>query len=97
MRRDSAPEIETQILPTTPLGKPGLRVISVHVSPPFVDLNRPLPGPPLDSDHGVRYASHIEANNTLGFCGSMTTSTAPARLLRNRIFCHVLPPSLVRN
>ena len=27
---------------------PGLRVISVQVSPPSVDLKKPLPGPPLD-------------------------------------------------
>ena len=29
-------------------------VISVHVVPPSVDLNKPLPGPPLSIDHGVR-------------------------------------------
>ncbi len=38
----------TPMRPTRPLGSPGLRVISVHVSPPSVLLNRPLPGPPLD-------------------------------------------------
>jgi hypothetical protein len=34
---------------------PGARVISVHVVPPSLDLNRPPPGPPLSIDHGVRY------------------------------------------
>ena len=32
----------------------GLRVISFHVSPPSVDLNNPLPGPPLDIVYSVR-------------------------------------------
>ena len=33
---------------------PGLRVISVQWSPPSVDLNRPLRGPPLGQVQGVR-------------------------------------------
>ena len=47
--------------PTTPAGKPGLRVISVQVSPPSVDLYMPLPGPPLDIWYSMRYASHSAA------------------------------------
>jgi hypothetical protein len=33
---------------------PGLRVSSVHVSPPSVVLNSPLPGPPLDIWYDTR-------------------------------------------
>ena len=40
-------------LPTMPRGKPLIRVNSVHVSPPSVDLKMPLPGPPLSSVHGL--------------------------------------------
>ena len=52
-------------------------MISVHVSPPSVDLNRPLPGPPLDICHSLRYASHSAAYMTFGLCGSIEMSTAP--------------------
>ena len=45
---------------------PALRVISRHVSPPSVDLKRPLPGPPLDIWYSTRYASHSAAYITLG-------------------------------
>ena len=53
-RFGSTGETDTPILPITPFGNPGFRVISVHVSPASVDLKSPLPGPPLDIDHGVR-------------------------------------------
>src|SRR5438128_1247515 len=43
-RFESAPDTDTPIFPTTPAGKPALRVISFHVSPPSVDLNTPSPG-----------------------------------------------------
>ena len=79
---------------STPAGRPGLRVISVHVSPPSVDLNRPLPGPPLDIWYSTRYASHSAANITFGFLRSIATSTAPVLASRNSTFFHVLPPSV---
>ena len=85
----------TPILPSMPCGRPGLRVISVHVSPPSVDLNRPLPGPPLDIWYSTRYASHIAANITFGFVRSIATSTAPVLSSRNSTFFQVLPPSVV--
>ena len=78
-----------------PFGSPGLRVISFHVSPPSVDLKRPLPGPPLDIWYSTRYASHNAANITFGFLRSMAMSTAPVLPLRNSTFFHVLPPSVV--
>ena len=42
------------ILPSTPLGRPGLRVISVQLTPPSVDLKMPDSGPPLHSCQGLR-------------------------------------------
>src|SRR5215813_5907952 len=83
------------ILPTTPCGSPGLRVISRHVSPPSVDLKRPLPGPPLDIWYSIRYASQSAANITFGLRRSICTSTAPVLLSRNSLRCHVLPPSVL--
>src|SRR4030095_8000128 len=93
-RFESAPEIATLILPHTPCGSPPMRVISFHVSPPSVDLNRPLPGPPLDIWYSKRYASHSAASNTLGFLRSISTSPAPVLLSRPSTFFHVFPPSV---
>src|SRR5918998_1705067 len=42
-----AGDTATPVRPMTPVGRPGLRVISVQLSPPSVDLKSPLPGPPL--------------------------------------------------
>ena len=42
-------------------GMPGFRVISVHVSPPSVLLNIPLPGPPEDIVYSLRKASQSAA------------------------------------
>src|SRR5262252_4469021 len=76
-RFESAVDTVTPILPIIPDGRPGLRVISFHVSPPSVDLNRPLPGPPLDIWYSTRYASHSAAYMTFGFRRSMLMSIAP--------------------
>ena len=59
--RESAGDTATPILPMRPRGMPGLRVNSVHVSPPSVDLNRPLDGPPLHNCQGLRHASQVAA------------------------------------
>src|SRR5690606_5936600 len=96
-RFGSAPETETPTLPITPCGSPGLRVISVHVSPPSTDLNSPEPGPPLESIHSVRYASQKPAYMTCGFDGVSARSTAPARSLRYSTLRQVLPPSVLLN
>src|SRR3954463_11379074 len=66
-RFGSAALTATPILPSIPAGRPALRVISVQCSPPSVDLYRPLPGPPLDIVHSLRYASHNAAYITSGF------------------------------
>src|SRR5215467_2032779 len=94
-RFGSAPDTATPIFPSTPAGRPCARVISVHVSPPSVDLNKPLPGPPLDMVYSFRYASHIAAKTTFGLCGSIETSTAPVLEPRSSTLRHVLPPSVV--
>ena len=60
-RLELAPLTATPMRPTSPAGIPVLRVISLHVSPPSVLLNRPLPGPPLDIWYSLRYASHSDA------------------------------------
>src|SRR5215471_8016123 len=83
-RLGSAPETETPMRPTTPLGIPGLRVISCHVSPPSVDLNSPDPGPPDDIWYSMRYASHIAAYSTFGFVRSTEMSIAPVLSSRYR-------------
>ena len=83
--------------PIMPAGMPGLRVMSVQVSPPSVDLNRPLPGPPLDIVYSVRNASHIAAKITLGLLRSIQRSTAPVLLSRKRTLRHVAPPSVLLN
>ena len=50
-----ARDTETPMRPTSPSwGRPGKRVISVHVSPPSVLLKSPLPGPPLDIWNSLR-------------------------------------------
>src|SRR6185436_17905456 len=73
-----AAETVTPIFPTTPLGRPSLRVISFQVSPPSVDLKRPLPGPPLDMYQGPRRACQKAAKRIRGFTGSIARSIAPA-------------------
>ena len=42
-----APETVIPILPSVPRGRPVARDKSRHVSPPSVDFQMPLPGPPL--------------------------------------------------
>src|SRR5213076_2556067 len=97
MRFESPPETLTPIRPTIPEGKPLFRVISVQVSPPSVDLNRPLPGPPLDICHDTRYASHSAAYITFGLRRSMARSIAAVLLSRKRTFFQVFPPSVDLN
>src|SRR5881394_604171 len=76
-----------------PLGSPSLRVISVHVSPPSVDLKSPEPGPPLDMVYSVRYASQSAAYMTSGVVRLNATSIAAVLSSRKRTFFQVRPPS----
>jgi hypothetical protein len=59
--RLSAPDTLMQIFPSSDLGMPGAREMSVHIEPPSVDLKTPLRGPPLESTHGFLQTSHKEA------------------------------------
>jgi hypothetical protein len=93
----SAPDTDTPILPQSGGGSPAFFVSSVQVLPPSVVLNRPLPGPPLDSECGVRNTSHKPAYSTSGFRGSMLRSTAPVFSSRNSTRVQVLPASTVLN
>src|SRR3954470_20763994 len=93
----SAPDTAIPALPQTGFGRPGFFDSSVHVLPPSVLLNRPLPGPPLESECGVRNTSHSAAYITSGFFGSRTRSTAPVLSSRNSTRAQVLPPSFERN
>src|SRR5687767_9894744 len=95
-RLEFAPETDMPMSPQMPCGRPGLRVISVHVSPPSVVLNTPEPAPPETSCHGRRCACQKPAYRTLGLLGSITRSTMPVESFRKRILSQVLPPSFER-
>ena len=95
-RLERAGEMAMQIFPTRPVGIPGLRVMSVQVSPPSVLLNSPVVGPPLSSSHGYVTWWFRAAMITFGFVESMARSTAPVVSPLYRIRSQVLPPSVVR-
>src|SRR5215472_6895746 len=95
-RFPSAPETETPIRPSTPLGRP-CPSSRFHVAPSSPERYSPLPGPPLVRLHGVRCASHSAANRMCGLLGSNTRSMAPVLLSLYSTFRHVWPPSLERN
>ncbi len=85
----------TPTLPHSPPGRP-LPFSCVQVSPPSAERYRPLPGPPLLSFQGSRFACHRPANRMRGFDGSIATSAAPVNSSLYRTFCQFLPPSVVR-
>src|SRR5688572_9553167 len=96
-RFGSAPETSTPMRPTTPVGRPGRRVISVHDSPPSVDLKSPEPGPPLSILYSFRYACHSAAYRIIGFVRSTEMSIAPVLSSRYSTLRQVRPPSLLLN
>src|ERR1700758_418525 len=94
----------TAIRPYGFFGKPLLAswVISVQVLPPSVERNNPLAdgavglSPPERYSQPLRRKSHIAANMTSGFVGSIFTSVQPVeRFAPLRTCCHVFPPSIV--
>src|SRR6266436_8602548 len=96
--------IATAMRPYGFFGKPlfASGVISVHVSPPSVERNRPLAegavglSPPERYSQPLRRKSHIAANMMSGLVGSIFTSVQPVeRFAPLRTCCHVLPPSVV--
>src|SRR5688500_12787936 len=96
-RAGSAADTVTPTLPQIVGGRPGFFVSSVQVLPPSVVLNRPPPGPPLESECGVRNTSQNPAYRTSGFFASIVRSTAPVLSFRKRMRFHVLPPLVVLN
>src|SRR5437762_10824450 len=75
-------------------------VISVHVVPPSVERNNPLAegavglSPPERYSQPFRRKSHIAANMTSGFAGSIATSVQPVeRFGPLSPWFHVSPPS----
>src|SRR5438552_18866992 len=85
-------------------GKPLLAsgVISVHVSPPSVERNRPLAEGAVGLSPSERYSqplrrkSHMAANITSGRVGSISIEVQPVeRSELFRICFHVLLPSVV--
>src|SRR5438105_9614853 len=94
-RLGSAPLTATPMRPINPDGNPGLRVISVHVSPPSVDLKSPDPGPPLDIVYSLRNASHSAAYITSGFARVIAMSIAAVLSSRKSTLRQVLPPSVL--
>src|SRR5207244_5362533 len=94
-RVPSAPETETPMRPSTPLGRP-CPSSRFHVAPSSPERYSPLPGPPLVKLHGVRCASHRAANRMCGLFGSNTRSIAPVLLYLNINFYNVLHTSFDR-
>src|SRR6185312_1685518 len=92
---ESAGDTATPILPRMPPGNPAFFEMLVQCSPPSVLFHKPLPGPPLESAHGLRSASQVLAYSTCGLFWSITTSTAPALSLTKRTLFQVAPPSVV--
>src|SRR5678815_335594 len=92
----SAPDTAIPTLPHSGFGSPVFFVSSVQVLPPSVVLKRPPPGPPLESEYGVRNTSHNPAYRMLGFFGSITRSTAPVLSSRWSTRSQFLPPSFER-
>ena len=96
-RCELAGETATPILPSAPLGIPGLKVSSFHVSPPSVLFHRPLRPLPASMPHGIRWNFHMAAYRTRGLFTSSERSIAPVLSLRKSTFFQLLPPSVVRN
>src|SRR5205807_3638329 len=68
----------TPILPSSPVGKPLLRVNSVQVSPPSRLRQMPDSGPPLSAACANRLPCQMAAYNTRGLRMSRVRSAAPA-------------------
>ena len=83
------------ILPRIPSGRP-LPSSRFHVTPLSSDRYKPLPGPPLEKNHGCRRACQSDANTMFGLCGSKTMSMPPVFSSFDRTLVHVFPPSVVR-
>ena len=83
------------ILPRIPSGRP-LPSRCFQVTPLSSDRYSPLPGPPLEKNHGCRRACQSDAKMMFELCGSKTRSMPPVFSSLDKTFVHVLPPSAVR-
>src|SRR5213079_390563 len=60
-----------------------------HVTPLSSDRYNPLPGPPLEKNHGCRRACQRDANTMFGLCGSKTMSMPPVFSSLDKTFVQV--------
>ncbi|PYR60642.1 MAG: hypothetical protein DMF85_04410 [Acidobacteria bacterium] len=67
------------------------------MTPPSVDRNSPLPGPPLSRPHVWIVRVHMPANTFRGSRGSSSMSEQPLFSSVKSVRCQVCPPSVVRN
>ena len=88
--------IANATLPTGFTGSP-FPLSRIHVAPPSVDLNSPLPGPPLVRPHVWISICHNPAYSVRGLDGSIARSLQPVFSSTNSTRVHVPPPSMVRN
>src|ERR1041385_4605092 len=86
--------IAMPIRPSVVVGRPS-PLPCVHVLPASVVFHSPLPGPPLESEYGVRTRCQLAANSTSLLDGSIATSMNPALSDTNLMSCPVFPPSVV--
>src|SRR6266403_187787 len=89
MRFGSAPETAMPILPRIPSGNP-FPSRCFQVTPLSSDRYSPLPGPPLEKNHGCRRACQSDAKTMFGLCGSNTTSIPPVFSSFDKTFVRVL-------
>lgn len=82
------------IRPSGPSGRP-LPERRVHVSPPSVDFQIPLPGPPPFMQQAVRTRWYVDANSVFGSVADITRSFAPVYSSTLRTCFQVRPPSVV--
>ena len=94
----------TATLPQGFGGSPGALLSSscVHVAPPSVLLNKPLPlgasgpAPPERNVHAFRRKSHMPAYSVFGFCESIDSIEQPVEALAPAsTFDQLMPPSVV--
>src|SRR4030095_11596985 len=88
--------IASATFPIVRVGRP-LPVSRFHVTPPSVDLNNPLPGPPLSLPHARISLVHIPSKRMREFDGSIAMSEQPLFSSVNKTLSQFLPPSTVRN
>src|SRR5436189_6377148 len=77
------------ILPRIPPGSP-FPSRCFQVTPLSSERYSPLPGPPLEKNHGCRRACQMDAKTMFGLCGSKTTSIPPVFSSLDKTFVQVV-------